>query len=65
MPGSKARGRCTRDGLGWAAIVLLLAGEVAQGQLSKPVAHDSHWHQQDNKFLNRKADNDKEGEEQK
>jgi hypothetical protein len=51
--------------LGWAAIVLLLAGEVAQGQLSKPVAHDSHWHQQDNKFLSRKADNDKEGDEQK
>jgi hypothetical protein len=51
--------------LGWAAIVLLLAGEVAQGQLSKPVAHDSHWHKQDNKFLSRKAENDKEGEEQK
>ncbi|WIA09420.1 hypothetical protein OEZ85_008825 [Tetradesmus obliquus] len=65
MPCSKARGCCTRPRLTWAAIVLLLAGEVAQGQLSKPVAHDSHWHQQDNKFLSRKADNDKEGEEQK
>jgi hypothetical protein len=65
MARSKALGCCTRPQLGWAAIVLLLAGEVAQGQLSKPVAHDSHWHKQDNKFLNRKAENDKEGEEQK
>jgi len=47
---------------------MIVLGHVYQlkAQLSKPVSHDSHWKQEalGNKFLQRKAENDKEGDEQ-
>lgn len=45
----------------WYALLLLCA-EVANCQLSTPVASDKHWADQapDNKFLQRTAENDKD-----
>jgi hypothetical protein len=67
MQQQQQRSRATRWSCARLAL-LLLAGEAAQtalAQLSKPVASDKHWEEQGhNKFLQRKADNDKDGESQ-
>lgn len=45
----------------WCLAIMLVAGDLANCQLSKPVAHDKHWDEQThNKFLQRTADNDKD-----
>lgn len=49
----------------WWLLALLLSAQAANCQLSKPVAHDSHWRQQDNKFLQRTAENDKQGDDER